>query len=108
MTIRRTPTALYATPLGYTSRRPVALPPIDRRALMANAHRIARKVLPRMASYREALAYGPDRRVAARQVRNPWPSRSTRRDPDRQADRGEPARHPADRFVNDRVVSGPQ
>jgi hypothetical protein len=34
------------------------LPAIDRRALMQNAHRIARKARPFMASYREALAYG--------------------------------------------------
>ena len=33
---------LYMTPAGYTDRRPVKLPPIDRRALMQNAHRIAR------------------------------------------------------------------
>jgi hypothetical protein len=31
---------------------------IDRRALMQNAHRIARQARPYMASYREALAYG--------------------------------------------------
>jgi hypothetical protein len=31
---------------------------IDRRALMQNAHRIARKARPFMKSYREALAYG--------------------------------------------------
>jgi hypothetical protein len=33
-------------------------PPIDRRALMQNAHRIARQARPYMANYREALAYG--------------------------------------------------
>jgi hypothetical protein len=33
-------------------------PAIDRRALMRNAHRIARQARPFMASYREALAYG--------------------------------------------------
>jgi hypothetical protein len=50
---------LYITPLGYTTRRPaVALPPIDRRALMQNAHRIAARFRPHMANYREALAYG--------------------------------------------------
>jgi hypothetical protein len=49
-----------------TSRAPSALPSaafstvpaIDRRALMRNAHRIARQARPHMASYREALAYG--------------------------------------------------
>jgi hypothetical protein len=47
------------TSLRYTTRRPaVALPPIDRGALMANAHRIAARFRPHMASYREALAYG--------------------------------------------------
>jgi hypothetical protein len=51
--------ALYHTPLGYDTRRPaVALPPIDRRALMQNAHRIAARARPHMASYAEALAYG--------------------------------------------------
>jgi hypothetical protein len=33
----------------------VDLPPIDRRALMVHAHRIARQARPYMASYREAL-----------------------------------------------------
>jgi hypothetical protein len=32
--------------------------PVDRRALMQNAHRIARQARPHMASYRQALAYG--------------------------------------------------
>jgi hypothetical protein len=35
-----------------------ATPAIDRRALMQNAHRIAREARPFMKSYREALAYG--------------------------------------------------
>ncbi len=34
------------------------LPALDRSALMRNAHRIARKARPHVASYREALAYG--------------------------------------------------
>src|SRR6266704_1366772 len=34
------PAMIYATPLGYSSHPPVALPPINRRALMQNAHRI--------------------------------------------------------------------
>jgi hypothetical protein len=50
---------LYHTPMGLTSTRPaVVLPPIDRRALMQNAHRIAARFRPHMASYAEALAYG--------------------------------------------------
>jgi hypothetical protein len=50
---------LYHTSLGLSTKRPtIALPPIDRRALMQNAHRIAARVRPHMASYREALAYG--------------------------------------------------
>jgi hypothetical protein len=50
---------LNITPLGYSTRRPaVVLPPIDRRALMQNAHRIASRARPHMASYREAFAYG--------------------------------------------------
>jgi hypothetical protein len=35
----------------------MTVPPIDRRALMQNAHRIARQARPYMGSYREALAY---------------------------------------------------
>lgn len=50
---------LHMTPLGYSTRRPdVDLPAIDRRSLMQNAHRIAARARPHMASYREALAYG--------------------------------------------------
>jgi hypothetical protein len=50
---------LYHTPLGLSTVRPaVELPPIDRRALMARAHVIAKRFRPDMASYREALAYG--------------------------------------------------
>jgi hypothetical protein len=40
-----------------TVRRDVDLPPIDRLALMQNAHGIAKRFRPDMASYREALAY---------------------------------------------------
>jgi hypothetical protein len=36
----------------------MTVPAIDRRGLMQNAHRIARKARPYMASYREALDYG--------------------------------------------------
>lgn len=50
---------LYHTPLGYSSKRPnVVLPPIDRAALMRNAHRIAKGYLKYVGSYREALSYG--------------------------------------------------
>jgi hypothetical protein len=50
---------LFHTPAGLSTERPqVNLPPIDRRALMQNAHRIARQARPHMASYREALTYG--------------------------------------------------
>ncbi len=50
--------SLYMTPLGYTSRPPVMLPPVDRAALMRAAHRIAKGVRHLMASYGEALAHG--------------------------------------------------
>lgn len=50
---------LYHTPMGLSTVRPkVDLPPIDRRALMVQAHVIAKRFRPHMASYREALAYG--------------------------------------------------
>ena len=53
------PEKLYHTPMGLSTARPaVVLPHIDRRALMQNAHRIAARFRPHMASYREALAYG--------------------------------------------------
>jgi hypothetical protein len=44
---------------GLSTKRPdVTLPPIDRRALMQSAHRIARQARPHMACYHKALAYG--------------------------------------------------
>jgi hypothetical protein len=49
---------LHMTPLGYTSRPPVMLPPVDRAALMRAAHRIAKSMRRLMASYPDALAYG--------------------------------------------------
>jgi hypothetical protein len=50
---------LYPTAMGYTTRRPdVTLPPLDRRALMQSAHRIARNARRHFASYAQALAYG--------------------------------------------------
>jgi hypothetical protein len=50
---------LYHTPVGPSTERPqVVLPPIDRAALMRNAHRIARQARPHMVNYRKALVYG--------------------------------------------------
>jgi hypothetical protein len=49
---------LYLNPLGFTSRRPTGFPPLDRRAMMRNAHRIAKGFRSRFGSYRAALAYG--------------------------------------------------
>jgi len=58
---------LYHTPMGLSTRHPaVELPPIDRAALMRNAHKIAARFRPHMSSYREALAHGM--RVAWQQV----------------------------------------
>jgi hypothetical protein len=51
-------TALHMTPLGYTSRRPAGLPSLDRRALMRDAHQVAKRMRSHFGSYREALAYG--------------------------------------------------
>ncbi len=54
---------LYMTPMGWTTQRPAAndsLPPIDRTALMQNAHVIARRYREACptATYAQALAYG--------------------------------------------------
>jgi hypothetical protein len=49
---------LYMTPMGYTDKRPADFPALDRRAVMLQAHRIAKRFRPHHASYREALAYG--------------------------------------------------
>jgi hypothetical protein len=51
-------TALHMTPLGYTNRRPVGLPSIDRGALMRDAHQVAKRMRSDFVTYREALAYG--------------------------------------------------
>jgi hypothetical protein len=51
-------TTLYPTPMGYTNRRPQNWPKIDRRALMRDAHQIARNFRTKFATYREAIAYG--------------------------------------------------
>jgi hypothetical protein len=51
--------AVYHTPIGFSTVRPdVTLAPIDRRALMQNAHRIAARFRSHMASYAQAFAYG--------------------------------------------------
>ena len=50
--------ALYAAPMGYSSRKPADFPMIDRAAVMRDAHQIARKSRDLFASYRAALAYG--------------------------------------------------
>jgi hypothetical protein len=44
--------------MGYTNRRPQNWPKIDRRALMRDAHQIARNFRTKFATYREAIAYG--------------------------------------------------
>jgi hypothetical protein len=49
---------MFVTPMGYTTRRPKDLPPLDRAALMRDAHLIARGAQGHFATYREALAYG--------------------------------------------------
>ena len=50
---------LYHTSLGYSTIRPAGpFPPIDRCTLMQNAHRIAARMRPHMASYAEARRYG--------------------------------------------------
>jgi hypothetical protein len=49
---------LYATLAGYMDKRPADFPPLDRAALMRDAHATARKFRQFYASYREALAYG--------------------------------------------------
>jgi hypothetical protein len=62
---------LYLNPMGYTIRRPVGLPSINRAALMRDAHRIAGGARPHFSSYREALAYG---------LRAAWKSAKVRQD----------------------------
>ncbi len=49
--------SLYATPAGFNSRRPAGLPPIDRPAVMRDAHRVAKRMRTSFATYREAFAY---------------------------------------------------
>jgi hypothetical protein len=48
----------YATPMGFTDRRPANYPSIDRAALMRDAHRIAKASRAHFGGYREAFAYG--------------------------------------------------
>src|SRR4051812_42683858 len=49
---------LYMTPAGYTEKRPANFPAVDRRAVMREAHVIAKRFRLHYGSYREALAYG--------------------------------------------------
>jgi len=62
---------MYATPIGFTDKRPADYPAIDRAALMRDAHQIARNSRGHFASYREALAYG---------LRAAWLSAKSRRE----------------------------
>ena len=62
---------IYLNPMGYTTRRPVGFPSIDRTALMRDAHRIARGARPHFSNYREALTYG---------LRAAWKSAKVRQD----------------------------
>jgi hypothetical protein len=39
----RKPNRSYLTPMGYTERRPASFPALDRRAVMLEAHRIAKR-----------------------------------------------------------------
>jgi hypothetical protein len=55
---RKVRLTLYATPIGFTSRCPAVLPPIDRGALMRCAHQVAKRMRSHFGTYREALAYG--------------------------------------------------
>lgn len=49
---------LYMSAMGYTEKRPANFPAADRRAVMVEAHRIAKRMRPHYANYRTALAYG--------------------------------------------------
>lgn len=51
-------TKLYMTAIGYTEKRPANFPAVDRRAVMREAHVIAKRFRQHYGSYREALAYG--------------------------------------------------
>jgi len=44
--------------MGFSDRCPVKPPPIDRAALMRDAHQIARSFRPLFQTYRQAMAYG--------------------------------------------------
>jgi hypothetical protein len=50
--------AVYSNLMGYTRRRPVGFPAIDRAALMRDAHQIAKNSRTHFDSYHEALTYG--------------------------------------------------
>ena len=60
----------YATPTGFTDKRPANYPAIDRSALMRDAHQIAKASRAHFASYAEAFAYG---------LRSAWLSVKSRR-----------------------------
>lgn len=49
---------MYATLMGYSDRRPVELPPLDRAALMRDAHHLAKIFRRYFSSYSQALSYG--------------------------------------------------
>jgi hypothetical protein len=49
---------LYPSLMGLISQRPKDWPSIERRALMRDAHRIAKSFRASFPSYRQALAYG--------------------------------------------------
>lgn len=49
---------LFMNPMGYTTRRPANFPALDRRAVMIEAHRLAKRMRPHFANYRAAFAYG--------------------------------------------------
>ena len=60
MTVNTLGAQSFTTPRSAVrpSARPGRFPPIDRCTLMQDAHRIAARVRPHMASYAEALRYG--------------------------------------------------
>jgi hypothetical protein len=70
-TARRPSDRIYLNPMGYTTRRPVGFPSIDRAALLRDAHRVASGARPHFSTYREALSYG---------LRAAWKSAKVRQD----------------------------
>jgi hypothetical protein len=91
----------FASPIGFTTKRPANYPAIDRSALMRDAHKIAKASRTHFATYAEALSYGLD--VSEVPPPNPiteragWlPGNSVYRGPDLR----QPRSHPAHRFVD--------